>query len=386
MSGTIRPTEARIDLRALANNYRRLREVIGPEVGVLAVVKADAYGLGAVPVSRLLEGLGIKGLGVATVEEGVELRDAGVRTPVVVMGAAFGRDHRTVIQYDLTPMVGVAGDVEQFAQAARAAGKIRFGIHVKIDTGMARLGITVDAFDSFLRLCTRYPTVRVDGLATHFSSADHEDPAVTGLQLRRFVECLDRARAMGADPQVIHAANSAAALRFPNTRFDLVRPGLILGGALPSRHVSDPGLRPVLSLHTRVNALRQVPAGTPVSYGGTFVTGRPSIIATLPVGYADGYCRRLSNRAQVLVRGQRAPLVGTVCMDLCMVDVTDVPGVKVGQQVTLLGRDGEGAIQPYELAEWAGTIPYEVLCGISHRVPRVYPESKENLKSAEGAP
>jgi len=316
----------------------------------------------------------------------VELRDAGVRAPVVVMGAAFGRDHRTVIQYDLTPMVGVAGDVEQFAQAARAAGKIRFGIHVKIDTGMARLGITVDAFDSFLRLCTRYPTIRVDGLATHFSSADHEDPAYTGLQLQRFVECLDRARAMGADPQVIHAANSAAALRFPNTRFDLVRPGLILGGALPSRHVEDPGLRPVLSLHTRVNALRQVPAGTPVSYGGTFVTRRPSIIATLPVGYADGYCRCLSNRAQVLVRGQRAPLVGTVCMDLCMVDVTDVPGVKVGQPVTLLGGEGEGAIQPYELAEWAGTIPYEVLCSISHRVPRVYPESEACLKSAGATP
>jgi alanine racemase len=381
MSGKIRPTEARIDLGALAHNTRSLREVIGPEVGIIAVVKADAYGHGAVPVARMLEGLGVKGFGVATVEEGVELRQAGIRAAVLVMGAAFGREHGEVIQHELTPMVGVDEDVERFARAARKAGRLRFGIHVKVDTGMTRLGVTHHRFESFLRHCARHPTVRVDGLATHFASAELEDPAPTEQQLRRFIGCLDQARAMGADPQVIHAANSAAAIRFPRTRFDLVRPGLVLYGAHPGPAVPELDLRPVISLQTRINALRRVPAGTGVSYGATHVTTRETLVATLPVGYADGYPRTLSNRAQVLVRGRRAPLVGTVCMDLCMVDVTDVPGVQVGDRVLLLGGDGEEIIRPRDLAGWAGTIPYEVLCGISRRVPRAYPGAEGTLQA-----
>jgi alanine racemase len=371
-ASSIRPTEARVDLAALASNYRRLREVVGQGVGVIAVVKADAYGHGAVPVARLLEGLGVRGFGVATVEEGLELRAAGVRAPVLVLGAAFGRDHAEVIAHDLTPMVGDPGDVDRFAEAARSAGRVRFSIHVKIDTGMTRLGVTGARFDEFLTRCAQHPSIRVDGLATHFASADEEDPASTEEQLRLFIACLDRARAMGADPQVIHAASSAAALRFPRTRFDLIRPGILLYGSVPPQ-VSDPGVRPVLSWHTRINALREVPAGTRVSYGGTLELARPSRIATLPVGYADGYPRRLGNRAQVLVHGRRAPLVGRVCMDLCMVDVTEVPQVAVGDAVTLLGGEGEGSIRPEELAGWADTISYEILAGISRRVPRVYP-------------
>jgi alanine racemase len=370
----IRPTEARVDLAALADNYRRLREAVGPRVGVVAVVKADAYGHGAVPVARLLEGLGVRGFGVATVEEGLELREAGVRAPVLVMGAAFGRDHREVIERELTPIVGDPGDVERFASAARAAGRVRQSIHVKIDTGMSRLGVTVARFGDLLRQCARQPSIRVDGLATHFASADEADPAPTEEQLARFILCLDQARAMGADPQVIHAAASSAALRFPRTRFDLVRPGIVLYGALPSLHLveHDPGIRPVLSLHTRVNALRDLPAGTGVSYGGTFTLARPSRIATIPVGYADGYPRALSNRGMALVRGRRAPIVGRVCMDLTMIDVTEIPGVETGELVTLLGGEGPEAIRPEELAAWADTIAYEILCGISRRVPRIY--------------
>ena len=379
METSVRPTEARISFRALASNVRLLREAIGPRVAVAAVVKADAYGHGAVRVARLLEGLGVWGFGVATVEEGRELRQAGVRAPVLVMGAAYGRDHEEVIAADLIPMVGVPEDVALFSAAARRLGRERLGVHVKVDTGMTRLGVTHPEVEAFLRQCSQHPNVRVDGLATHFACADGEDTAHTEEQLRRFVACLDRARALGADPQLIHAANSAGALRFPGARFDLVRPGIMLYGAAPSEHVPVPGLRPVLSLHTRINALRRVPAGTAVSYGGTFVCRRPSIIATLPVGYADGYSRALSNKAQVLVRGQRAPLVGTVCMDLCMVDVTDVAGANLGDRVTLLGGDDEGeqVITPEELAGWAGTISYEVLAGITRRVPRVYPEVEE---------
>ena len=386
MTTSVRPTEARIDFRALASNLRLLREAIGPRVGVIAVVKADAYGHGATRAARLLEGLGVRGFGVATVEEGVELRQAGIQAPVLIMGAAYGRDHEEVIAADLTPMVGVPEDVERFSSAARRLGRERLGVHVKVDTGMTRLGVTHPRFEEFLRQCAVHPNIRVDGLATHFATADSEDPEPSRGQLGCFVRCLDRARAMGADPQVIHAANSAAALRFPDARFDLVRPGIVLYGAAPSEHVPVPGLRPVLSWHTRINALRQVPEGTAVSYGGTFVTARPSIIATLPVGYADGYRRALSNRAQVLVKGQRAPLVGAVCMDLCMVDVTDIRGVSVGDRVTLLGRHGEGeqVITPEEFAGWAGTISYEVLAGITRRVPRVYPEVGEVLSPAAG--
>jgi alanine racemase len=388
LNPAIRPTEARIDLGALAENYRRVREAIGVRVGVIAVVKADAYGHGAVPVTRLLEGVGIRGFGVATVEEGVELRRGGIRVPIVVMGATFGREHAEVVAHDLVPMVGDAGDVEEFARAASASGRVRFSIHVKVDTGMTRLGVTVDEFGAFLARCGRHPSIRVDGLATHFASADAPDPAPTEEQLRVFVTCLDQARAMGADPQTIHAANSAAALRFPRTRFDWVRPGLVLYGALPGPEVPDPGLRPVLSWHTRINALRRVKAGTAVSYGATCVLRRESAIATLPVGYADGYPRGFSNRAQVLVRDRRAPVVGAVCMDLCMVDVTDVPGVRVGDPVILLGGEGELAIRPEEMAGWANTISYEILCGISKRVPRIYtryPTEKEE-QPHEGRP
>ncbi len=380
----IRPTEARVSLGAVARNTHRLREVLGPRTGIIAVVKADAYGHGAVRVARLLEGLGVQGFGVATVEEGVELRDAGVRAPVLVMGAAYGKDHEEVIARDLTPMVGVAADVEQFAQAARRRRMLRMPIHMKVDTGMSRLGVTTHRFEDFLRACAEHPTVRVDGMATHFACADMLDPEPTETQLARFIGCLDQARAMGADPQMIHAANSAATLRFPRTRFDMVRPGLLLYGALPASHLEDPGLEPCMSWRTRINALRRIPAGAAVSYGGTWVAPRPTVIATLPVGYADGYPRALSNRARVIVRGARARQVGNVCMDLCMVDVTDLPGVAVGDEVVLMGTQGEARITPEELAAWADTIPWEILGGITRRVPRVYDEAELDQAAADG--
>lgn len=368
----IRPTVAEVDLRAIAHNLRQLRAAVGSDVGIMAVIKADAYGHGATAVAHLLEGIGIWGFGVATVEEGVQLREAGIRAPVLVMGAAFGREHREVIVHELTPVVGDPGDVERFAAAARARGCPRFSIHVKVDTGMTRLGVTEAEFEPFIRRCARQSAIRVDGLATHFGCAELEQREPTEQQLERFRRCLARARAIGADPQLVHAANTAAALRFPDSRFDIVRLGIGLYGALPSAHVPDPGLRPALSWRTRINALREVPAGTGISYGATFVTRRRTRVATLPVGYADGYPRGLQG-AHVVVRGRRAPVVGCVCMDLCMVDVTDVPGVAVGDLVMLLGGVGTAAIHPTELAGWADTIPYEILARISRRVPRVYP-------------
>jgi alanine racemase len=372
LDGPVRPTVAEIDLRALAENFRALRLAVGPAVGVIAVVKADAYGHGAAAVARLLEGLGIRGLGVATVEEGVVLRAAGIRCPVLIMGAAFGRDHEAVIANDLLPMVGDAADIDPFAEAAKRLGRVRYGIHIKVDTGMSRLGVTVPAFAAVLRQCASYPSLRLDGMATHFACADDRDPGQTERQLQQFIKCLDLARTMGADPQWIHAANSAAALRFPRARFDLIRPGIVLYGASPGEHVPALELKPVMSLRTRINAIREVPSGTPISYGGTFVTKRWSKIATIPVGYADGYPRSLSNRGWVIIRGKRAPLVGNICMDLTLVDVTEVDKVGVGDSVVLLGQDGEERIGAADLAAWAGTISYEILARVSVRVPRSY--------------
>jgi alanine racemase len=369
----IRPTVAEVDLSLLTENYRLLRRTLGTRVGIIAVIKADAYGHGAVVVARLLEGLGVRGFGVATVEEGVQLRRAGVRAMILIMGAAYGGEHETVIAHQLTPMLGDPGDVDRFAEAAARLDHLRFGIHVKIDTGMTRLGVTEALFADFVRRCARSPFIRVDGLATHFYGAEEAAEGPTLEQLSRFERCLLAAREMGADPQVIHAANTAAALRFPQARFDLVRCGIGLYGAMPSSHVPDPGVRPVVSWSTRINAMREVPAGTHVSYGGTFTTKRVSRIATLPVGYADGYARANSGRAQVSLHGSRAPVVGRVCMDLCMIDVTDIPSAAVGDRVYLLGGAGESAITPSDLARWGGSIPYEVLCRISERVPRIYP-------------
>lgn len=369
----IRPTTAHIDLSRLTANFRLLREQLPYAVGILAVVKADGYGHGAVPIAKLLEGLGVRGFAVATVEEGAELRLAGIRLPVLIMGAAFGQDHHEVITHGLTPVVGDLGDVEAFSMAATQRNVNRLGIHVKIDTGMARLGVTYREFSAFIKGCSHYSNIRVDGLSTHFASADMAIVDFTHVQLERFHACLKEAQAMGADPQLIHAANSAAALRFPRAHFDCVRPGLILYGARPSASVPDIGTKPILTLVTRINAIREVPAGTPVSYGGTHVTTSPSKIATFPVGYADGYPRSLSNKAHVLIRGCRAPVIGSICMDSSMADVTHIPGTNVGDRVTLIGEDGLEQIRPEDIADWADTIAYEIFCGISKRVPRIYP-------------
>jgi alanine racemase len=261
-------------------------------------------------------------------------------------------------------------DLERFAAAAVHRGR-RSDVHVKIDTGMSRLGVPISEVPRVLGALGRLPSVRLAGLCTHFASADVADDGPTRQALARFGECLALARGQGLGGLVNHAANSAAAVRFAEARLDAVRPGLALYGAMPSQHVTLPGLEAALRLTTRVMAVREVPAGATVSYGGVWRASRPSRIATLPIGYADGYPRHVEG-AQVLVRGRRAPIVGVVCMDMLMVDVTDVPAAAVGDVVTLIGGDGAESIGVDEIARWAGTISYEILCGISKRVPRVY--------------
>lgn len=379
---SIRPTVAEVDLAALRRNAARIRTMVGRDVAIYGVVKADAYGHGAVPVASVLEPL-VDAMAVSLVEEGLELRDAGIRKPILVLGAYYGRYHSEVLEQGLTPVIYDLGDFERFAEApvrrrppARRNSSLRadagrFPAHVKIDTGMNRLGIDLGAIRGLAEIAQRFPRVAVDGLCTHLASADLASPDATLAQLERFGAAVATARAHAVLPRVIHAANSAGMARFPQARFSAIRPGLALYGAMPSAIVAWSDLEPVLSLRTRIMALHRVSKGGQVSYGGRWRAVRASAIATLPIGYADGYPRHCQD-AEVLVRGQRAKVVGAVCMDMMMVDVTDIAEASVGDDAVIIGCSGEECIQADDLARWSGTISYEILCGISKRVPRIY--------------
>jgi alanine racemase len=373
---------AEVDLEALGRNASRIRGTVGQGVAVYGVVKADAYGHGAVAVAMVLEPL-VDGLAVSLVEEGLELRDAGVRKPILVLGAYYGRYHSEVLEEGLTPVIYDAGEFEEFGRAplrrrprrSKAApdggDSARWSVHVKIDTGMNRLGLDVGAIAGLAKAARRFPQLAVDGFCTHLASADAASPEDTLAQLARFGTAVATANEHGFRPRIIHAANSAGAVRFPEARFSAIRPGLALYGAMPSAVVARTDLEPVLGLRTRIMALHRAARGSGVSYGGRWRAPRDSDIATLPIGYADGYPRHVEG-AEVLVRGRRAKVVGAVCMDMMMVDVTDIPGAAVGDDTVLIGSSGPEVIRVDDLARWSGTISYEILCGISKRVPRIY--------------
>jgi alanine racemase len=370
-----RPTWAEIDLDALAENLRLIRERVGLEVSVMAAVKADAYGHGAVACARRLEAEGVDWFGVALPEEGHELRRARITRPILCLGGFWEGQQQLCLQQNLTPVVYRLDMIEALDRAAHAAG-VTADVHVKIDTGMGRLGVRSADLRQFCEALTRFRGVRVDGLMTHLAAAD--DPAqedFTKRQLERFQQAIDLFRARGFTPRYIHAANSAATFAFPGARGNIVRPGGALYGfsrdVLPP-HNEPPQLKPVMSLHSRIMLLKTVGPGEKLGYGCTFETKRESVIATIPIGYDDGYRRALSNRGRVIVGGTFAPVVGRVSMDLALIDVTDVVGVSLHDRVTLLGHDGEHSITAEDLGELAGTISYEITCGISSRVPRIY--------------
>lgn len=369
----IRPTRAEIDLPALRHNLAVAQKLAGG-ASVLAMVKANAYGHGAVAVAQALEQGGVAMLGVALVEEGVELRHAGVKAPILVLGGSYEGGYQLLVEHELVPTVFRLEHLEGLERAARLAGRTAKA-HLKVDTGMGRIGVQLHELDAFLDQALDRQVV-IDGLLSHFANADLADAALTREQVARFRRALELLRARGLAPTFRHLSNSAGVLELPELRealdLNLVRPGIMLYGLAPAaRLAARAELSPVLSWKTAVIHLKTVPAGTQVSYGSSWTAPRESLIATLPVGYADGYSRRYSNLASVLIRGARAPLVGRVCMDMCMVDVTEVPGVTVGDEVVLLGAQGEGRITAEELAQLAGTIHYEVVCGIGARVPRV---------------
>jgi alanine racemase len=380
-SSALRPTRAEVSLDAIAHNLGVVRALVGEDRDapprVYAVVKADAYGHGVVPVARALETAGVDGLCVALVEEGIELRDAGVSLPVLVMSGLYGHGLGAALDARLTPVIHEASQLEAL-RAARSHAPVR--VHLKVDTGMGRLGITPAALPAFLEALAGMRHVVVDGLMTHFANADCDDPGFTATQLARFDEARALCASAGVHPQVHHAAASAAAFRLPETRLDMVRVGVALYGVTPFPHAA-PGLLPAMRLRTEVIALRELAAGSPVGYGGIWRAARPSIIATLPLGYADGFFRRLASDAEVLIHGRRCRVVGNVSMDMTTVDVTDLArahAVAVGDEAVLLGSQrgpaGFDVIRAEEIARRLGTIPYEVLTAVSRRVPRSYRE------------
>lgn len=370
-----RPTWAEIDLEALAENLRVIRAQVGRDVSVMAAVKANAYGHGAVPCALRLEREGVDWFGVAMPEEGIELRQAGVSKPILCLGGFWAGQESACLQQRLTPVVYRLDMIESLDSAAQDAG-LRADVHVKIDTGMGRLGVRSDDVPQFCGALSRFRNIRVDGLMTHLAAAD--DPAredFTNNQLKRFQQAISLFREKGFAPTFVHAANSAATFAYPHARGNIVRPGGTLYGfrrdVLPPNFETSQ-LRPVLSLHSRIMLLKTVGKGEKLGYGCTFETTRESRIATIPIGYDDGYRRALSNQGRVIVGGTFAPVVGRVSMDLTLIDITDVPGVSLHDQVTLLGSDGSLSIKAEDLAELAGTISYEITCGIGSRVPRIY--------------
>lgn len=366
-----RPTVGEVDLGALEFNYRQIQRRVPGGVKLLAVVKADAYGHGAVPVSRRLEKLGVEYLGVAIPEEGAELRKGGIKTPILVLGGIFEGGVDPFFRFQLTPVIFGKDSLKLLSREAEKRKK-RVKVHLKVDTGMGRLGVPFSLWNNFLKEVIRFPNIEIEGLLSHFSMAD-EEKRYTHHQWKAFQRAIAMAKDMGISCPYLHMASSAILTSIPKYAGTLARPGIMLYGSYPSPSFENLiSLKPVMTLKTRIHFLKSVPPGTRISYGGTFTTQRESLIATLPIGYADGYRRHLSNRGEVLIRGRRAPVVGRVCMDFTTVDVTDIPHVSIGDEVVLIGRQGGDQISAEEIAAKVNSISYEVLCGIGKRVPRVY--------------
>jgi alanine racemase len=365
------PTVATIDLSALAHNLQQVRRHLEPGCEVLAVVKADAYGHGAIPVARALMERGVHRFGVATVDEGIALRDAGIESSILVMGALLPNQSMVAIAHRLTPIIHDLRIARSIADAL-GADTAPYPVHLKVDTGMGRLGIlpqdVLHALDS-----SPFRRLRVEGLMTHLADADNADPTYTTIQLEQFHSLVGQLKAAGVEIPLAHAANSAAVLFHPSSHFTMVRPGIMLYGYhTASHHDTAPDLRPVLSLATRVVHVRTLARGQGVSYSRSFTASRPTTVAVLPIGYGDGYNRQLSNRGAALIKGRRAPIVGRICMDMTIVDVTDILDVAAGEEAVLIGQQGALRLTAGHLATWSQTIPYEVLCAIGRRVPRIY--------------
>jgi alanine racemase len=386
-----RPVWAEVSVSALADNYRSIRDYINPTSEkrrtarkVLSIVKGNGYGHGGAQVAKTLEKVGSDWLGVASAGEGIEIRRNGVCTPILVLGGFWPGEEKNFLEYDLTPAVHRCEQLATLEAAAARVRKKHVPIHVKVDTGMNRLGIAPSDADCFARQLAKCPHLELDGVFTHFASSEVLNDSPTGIQTRlqteRFYTAVDRLRALKVDTGLLHLANSAAIAARPETWADMVRPGAILYGYHPgldpverrSEIESNLPLRPVMSLRARLIGLRTVAAGDSVGYNASWVAQRPSKTAVLSAGYGDGIHRSLGNRGCVYIRGQRAPMIGIISMDVTLLDVTDVPDVAIGDVATIYGTDGDSVYPANVIARSIGTVTSDLLCAVSQRVPRFY--------------
>ena len=369
--GTERATRAIIDLGAISHNVAAIRKKIGSQRGLMAVVKADGYGHGAVEVSRTALRNGADSLAVALPEEGQHLREAGIEAPILVLGLIQPEEAWKVVDSRLDQTVSSIALLEALDQEAGNAST-QINVHVKVETGLGRIGVEPHEVVLFLRRARSYRNLKVAGLFSHFSAADERDKTFSQHQLQLFEQTIGEIRHAGIELPQRHMANSAATLDLPESYYDLVRPGLIIYGLYPSTEVSHSiEVKPAMTLKTKVCYLKTVPQGTPISYGRTFVAKKQTRVATLPLGYGDGYKRALANKGEVLIKGRRAPVIGRICMDMCMIDVSDVPDVQAGDEAIVFGQEPTAD----ELAAKIGTINYEVVTTVGKRVPRVYVNS-----------
>lgn len=367
----MRPVWAEINLAALRRNYAKIEAYTTSEL--MPIVKADAYGHGVLPVVRTLKELGAKRFGVALLEEALEIKEAFPELTVMVIGATPPEFSDILVKEDIIPGISLPEQAEALSAAAKGQARTA-RLHIKVDTGMSRIGFHYTDHKGILKIAS-LPNLLIEGIYTHFASADQRDLSFAYEQLSRFNQLVNRLKAEGLEIPIRHTANSAAILQLPEAHFELVRPGIIIYGLPPSRQVGhEVGFEQILSWRAKVTQVKTIAAGETVSYGRTFRAAYPTKVATIPVGYADGLRRALSNRGEALVRGGRATMIGRICMDQTMLDVTKIPNVSVGDAVTLLGLDGQDRIEATEMASWLDTIGYEIVCGISKRVPRVYIE------------
>ncbi len=384
----LRRTWAIVHLDVLEENMRLLQNYVSPGCRIMGIVKADAYGHGAVAVAKRMAKIGITYFGVSNLEEAIELRRAGITQPMLILSYTPPCEAARLAEYAITQTVLSLSYAQELSVAAAAAG-VTLTVHIKVDTGMSRVGFVchdeaaVDPTAAEIMAACALPALTAEGIFMHFPSADEEDDGgFTKRQFALFMTLLETLEKEGVTFALRHCCNSAALVRYPEMHLDMVRPGIVQYGYFPDAWLKAriPGIQPVLELKTTVSMLKTLPAGTPLSYGRTFAADKPMTVATVPIGYADGYYRAMSNTAYMLVNGRPAPVVGRVCMDQCMLDVSAIDGVAVGSEATVLGAE---ALTADVLASWANTINYEVLCGVSRRVPRQYVDSTQVLSTVD---
>ncbi|MCF6154709.1 MAG: alanine racemase [Candidatus Brocadia sp.] len=367
-----RPTWVEIDLNALGHNVLAIKKRVGPQVKIMGIVKADAYGHGDYEVCRVLLNHGVEMLGIAILEEGIQLRDKGIQAPLLLFGGIFEDQIDAIIQYNLTPTVYDLKLAEVLSKKAHYYNKI-VNVHVYVDTGMGSIGVKHDMAVKFVKSLQDMKNLFIGGIYTHCSSSDEKNSEYTNLQIKRFRDVLTTLDAIKIHIPLRHMANSGAIISYPDAYFTIVRPGLSLYGLYPSEDIpKDIGITPVMSFKTRVVHIKDMQSGDVVGYGRTYRITKPTRVATLPFGYNDGYNRLLSGQGKVIIRGIKAPIVGRVCMDQCFVDVSHIKDISVGDEVVVYGSQGQKTISIESVAKQLNTIPYEITCAVSKRVPRVY--------------